>query len=60
MCAIVADRLKMDRQSTWLCVMYVTESELKECFLALTELNSFDAQSISSELQRQLQINELA
>ncbi|XP_063614025.1 zinc finger MYM-type protein 1-like [Penaeus indicus] len=43
-----------------ICVRYVSEGEVKERFLALSELMSFDAQSIADKLQEQLQINGLA
>ncbi|CAB1456726.1 unnamed protein product [Pleuronectes platessa] len=42
------------------CVRYVSEGAVKERFLALTEIMSFDAQSIANELQQQIQNNGLA
>ncbi|KAJ8014673.1 hypothetical protein DPEC_G00018100 [Dallia pectoralis] len=42
------------------CVRYVSEGEVKERFLALTEIKSFDAQSIANELQQQIQKNGVA
>ncbi|XP_073729785.1 zinc finger MYM-type protein 1-like [Misgurnus anguillicaudatus] len=42
------------------CVRYVSEGEVKERFLALTEIKSFDAQFIANELQQQIQKNGVA
>ncbi|KAK0144496.1 Zinc finger MYM-type protein 1 [Merluccius polli] len=61
MYSIMADEAR-DRRSEQLavCVRYVSEGEVRERFLALTELMTFDAQSITDKLQQQLQINGLA
>ncbi|XP_075342889.1 uncharacterized protein LOC142401375 [Odontesthes bonariensis] len=61
MYAIMADEAR-DGQSEQLavCVRYVSEGEVKEHFLALAELMSFDAQSIADKLQEQLQTNGIA
>lgn len=42
------------------CVRYVSDRAVKEHFLVLAEIKSFDAQSIANELQHQIQNNGLA
>uniref|UniRef100_A0A3P8QGE1 HAT C-terminal dimerisation domain-containing protein n=1 Tax=Astatotilapia calliptera TaxID=8154 RepID=A0A3P8QGE1_ASTCA len=42
------------------CVRYVSEGAVKERFLALAEIKSFDAQSIANEIQQQIQNYGLA
>ncbi|XP_063615327.1 zinc finger MYM-type protein 1-like [Penaeus indicus] len=61
MYSIMADEARDGRsEQLAVCVRYVSEGEVKERFLALSELMSFDAQSIADKLQEQLQINGLA
>uniref|UniRef100_A0A672RED2 DUF4371 domain-containing protein n=1 Tax=Sinocyclocheilus grahami TaxID=75366 RepID=A0A672RED2_SINGR len=43
-----------------ICVRYVTEGTVKERFLSLTELRSFDAKSITEALERKLQEEGIA
>lgn len=61
MYAIMADEAR-DAHSEQLavCVRYVSEGEVKERFLALSEIMTFDAQSITNELQQQIQNSGLA
>lgn len=61
MYAIMADEAR-DGQSEQLavCVRYVSEGEVCEHILALTELMSFDAKSITDKLEEQLQKNGIA
>uniref|UniRef100_A0A8C9XYC6 HAT C-terminal dimerisation domain-containing protein n=1 Tax=Sander lucioperca TaxID=283035 RepID=A0A8C9XYC6_SANLU len=59
--AIMANEARDARsEQLAVCVRYVSEGEVKECFLALTEIKSFDAQSIANELQQQIQKNGVA
>ncbi|KAJ8335348.1 hypothetical protein SKAU_G00386900 [Synaphobranchus kaupii] len=59
--AIMADEARDARsEQLAVCVRYVSEGAVKERFLALTEIRSFDAQSIANELQQQIQNNGLA
>ncbi|XP_063597893.1 zinc finger MYM-type protein 1-like [Penaeus indicus] len=61
MYSIMADEARDGRsEQLAVCVRYVSEGDVKERFLALSELMSFDAQSIADKLQEQLQINGLA
>ncbi|KAL2094475.1 hypothetical protein ACEWY4_009197 [Coilia grayii] len=61
MYSIMADEARDGRsEQLAVCVRYVSEGEVKEHFLALTELMSFDAQSITDKLQEQLQMNGFA
>uniref|UniRef100_A0A8C6M5P9 DUF4371 domain-containing protein n=1 Tax=Nothobranchius furzeri TaxID=105023 RepID=A0A8C6M5P9_NOTFU len=61
MYSIMADEAKDGRsEQLAVCVRYVSEGEVKERFLALSELISFDAKSIVDKLQHHLQINGLA
>ncbi|XP_063595344.1 zinc finger MYM-type protein 1-like [Penaeus indicus] len=59
--SIMADEARDGRsEQLAVCVRYVSEGEVKERFLALSELMSFDAQSIADKLQEQLQISGFA
>uniref|UniRef100_A0A8C6LXF4 DUF4371 domain-containing protein n=1 Tax=Nothobranchius furzeri TaxID=105023 RepID=A0A8C6LXF4_NOTFU len=61
MYSIMADEARDGRsEQLAVCVRYVSEGEVKERFLALSELISFDAKSIVDKLQHHLQINGLA
>ena len=61
MYAIMADEARDARsEQLAVCVRYVSEGAVKERFLALTEIMSFDAQSIANELQQQIQNSGLA
>ena len=59
--AIMADEARDEKsEQLAVCVRYVSEGEVKEHFLALAEIKSFDAKSIANELQQQIQNNGLA
>ncbi|KAL3984315.1 C1q-related factor [Sarotherodon galilaeus] len=59
--AIMADKARNENaEQLAVCVRYVSEGAVKECFLALAEIKSFDAQSIANEIQQQIQNNGLA
>lgn len=59
--AIMADEARDEKsEQLAVCVRYVSEGAVKERFLALAEIKSFDAQSIANELQQQIQNNGLA
>lgn len=59
--AIMADEARDARsEQLAVCVRYVSEGEVKERFLALTEIKSFDSQSIANGLQQQIQKNGVA
>lgn len=61
MYSIMADEARDGRsEQLAVCVRYVSEGGVKEHFLALTELMSFDAQSVTDKLQEQLQMNGFA
>uniref|UniRef100_A0A1A7X346 DUF4371 domain-containing protein n=1 Tax=Iconisemion striatum TaxID=60296 RepID=A0A1A7X346_9TELE len=59
--AIMADEARDEKaEQLAVCVRYVSEGAVKERFLALAEIKSFDAQSIANEIQQQIQNNGLA
>ncbi|KAG7471604.1 zinc finger MYM-type 1-like [Solea senegalensis] len=59
--AIMADEARdVKSEQLAVCVRYVSDGAVKERFLALAEMRSFDAQSIANELQQQIQNNGLA
>ncbi|CAI5669123.1 unnamed protein product [Oreochromis niloticus] len=59
--AIMADQERNEKaEQLAVCVRYVSEGTVKEHFLALAEIKSFDAQSIANEIQQQIQNNGLA
>uniref|UniRef100_A0A3Q2D0G0 HAT C-terminal dimerisation domain-containing protein n=1 Tax=Cyprinodon variegatus TaxID=28743 RepID=A0A3Q2D0G0_CYPVA len=61
MYAIMADEARDGRsEQLAVCVRYVSDGQVKEHFLALSELMAFDAQSIVDKLQEQLQTNGIA
>lgn len=39
------------------CVCYVTEGSVKEHLLAMTELEGFDAESVTTAIEEQLRLN---
>ncbi|ROI15900.1 Zinc finger MYM-type protein 1 [Anabarilius grahami] len=61
MFAIMADEARDGHtEQLAICVRYVTEGTVKERFLSLTELRSFDAKSITEALERKLQEEGIA
>ncbi|CAI5691776.1 unnamed protein product [Oreochromis niloticus] len=59
--SIMADEARDEKaEQLAVCVRYVSEGAVKERFLALAEIKSFDAQSIANEIQQQIQNNGLA
>ncbi len=61
MFAIMADEARDGHtEQLAICVRYVTEGTIKERFLSLTELRSFDAKSITEALERKLQEEGIA
>uniref|UniRef100_A0A3B3QXG8 DUF4371 domain-containing protein n=1 Tax=Paramormyrops kingsleyae TaxID=1676925 RepID=A0A3B3QXG8_9TELE len=61
MFAIMADEARDGHtEQLAICVRYVTEGTVKERFLSLTEMRSFDAKSITEALERKLQEEGIA
>ncbi|XP_063607234.1 zinc finger MYM-type protein 1-like [Penaeus indicus] len=58
--SIMADEARNCRSEQLAVCVGMCRGEVKERFLALSELMSFDSQSIADKLQEQLQINGLA
>lgn len=58
----IMEETARDGQSEQLaiCVRYVSEGAVKERFLVLSEIMSFDSHSIANKLQQQIQNNGLA